>query len=262
MKLFKRIYIKAYYFQLNQKLKPLRSTSVLPDKKNLFIYFDYEREFGAGFDCIRDEQVLHILDLLDEFNIKTTWFTVGRIFEKYKESINQILSRGHEIGSHTYGHIVPFKSSSKDLKKDFRKYNQFSSAEIPIHGFHAPEGMWSKSSLKELFDNNYIYQVTGVQKNENYMPGFYKKNKDKLIYRLVTAGDDWAMYKNQHDSQEVKKFFLQLIEKIPNGGVGGVGFHPWVIHSDKKILDGFKLFLKSITSDHQISIKRADSYIN
>ena len=45
-----------------------------------------------------------ILDLLEHFNARATFFVIGQRAEEYPHLITEILSRGHEIANHTYTH--------------------------------------------------------------------------------------------------------------------------------------------------------------
>jgi peptidoglycan/xylan/chitin deacetylase (PgdA/CDA1 family) len=45
-----------------------------------------------------------ILDLLERFNARATFFVVGKSAEEYPHLITEILSRGHEIANHTHTH--------------------------------------------------------------------------------------------------------------------------------------------------------------
>ena len=45
-----------------------------------------------------------ILDLLERFNARATFFVIGQRAEEYPHLITEILSRGHEIANHTYTH--------------------------------------------------------------------------------------------------------------------------------------------------------------
>lgn len=45
-----------------------------------------------------------ILDILDEYGIRATFFFIGVNVEAYPESAKMVVSRGHEIGNHTYSH--------------------------------------------------------------------------------------------------------------------------------------------------------------
>lgn len=45
-----------------------------------------------------------MLDLLDRFQARATFFVIGRRAEEYPHLVTEILSRGHEIANHTYTH--------------------------------------------------------------------------------------------------------------------------------------------------------------
>ena len=45
-----------------------------------------------------------MLDLLDQFNARATFFVIGSRAEQYPHLLTEILSRGHEIANHTYSH--------------------------------------------------------------------------------------------------------------------------------------------------------------
>ncbi len=45
-----------------------------------------------------------ILDILDQFNVKATFFMVGTHVARNPDLAHQVAQRGHEIGSHTYTH--------------------------------------------------------------------------------------------------------------------------------------------------------------
>jgi peptidoglycan/xylan/chitin deacetylase (PgdA/CDA1 family) len=56
-----------------------------------------------------------ILDLLDNLNIKGTFFLVGEQVEKFPNLACEIVRRGHQIGSHSFYH-------SADLQKGISNY--------------------------------------------------------------------------------------------------------------------------------------------
>lgn len=48
-----------------------------------------------------------ILDLLDRYDIKTTWFVPGHTADTYPEAVAEVHACGHEIGHHGYCHENP-----------------------------------------------------------------------------------------------------------------------------------------------------------
>lgn len=45
-----------------------------------------------------------ILDILDKYHVKATFFMVGKRMEEYPEIVKDVISRGHVIANHTYTH--------------------------------------------------------------------------------------------------------------------------------------------------------------
>ena len=45
-----------------------------------------------------------LLDILDRYQVKATFFEVGRKIEKHPEIVPMIVARGHELANHSYSH--------------------------------------------------------------------------------------------------------------------------------------------------------------
>jgi peptidoglycan/xylan/chitin deacetylase (PgdA/CDA1 family) len=45
-----------------------------------------------------------LLDILDRYQVKATFFEVGRNIEKHPEIVPMIVTRGHELANHSYSH--------------------------------------------------------------------------------------------------------------------------------------------------------------
>ena len=90
-------------------LGPLQqdATAVVAAKKVLPIY-SVEREdkvISVTFDASwGGDKTLKILDLLDQYGAKATFFLVGIWVDKYPELVKEIAERGHEIGNHSNSH--------------------------------------------------------------------------------------------------------------------------------------------------------------
>ena len=61
-----------------------------------------------------------VLDLLDKYNIKATFFLVGDNVRKHPKEFQMIVERGHRLGNHTFNHIRGFEYRSKNyLERSF-----------------------------------------------------------------------------------------------------------------------------------------------
>ncbi len=63
-----------------------------------------------------------ILDILDDYNIKATFFVVGKDVDTYGDSYKRIVDDGHTIGMHSYSHNYSAIYSSKEaFESDFNE---------------------------------------------------------------------------------------------------------------------------------------------
>ncbi|MGI6538612.1 MAG: polysaccharide deacetylase family protein [Caldicoprobacterales bacterium] len=87
-------------------------------KKELPIYSVYseEKKIAISFDAAWGaEYTTTIMDILEERNIKTTFFLVGFWIDKYPERVKEIALRGHEIGNHSTTHPEMSKLSKTQI---------------------------------------------------------------------------------------------------------------------------------------------------
>ena len=54
--------------------------------------------------CRVERNIARILEMLDEHDVKATFFTLGWIAERYPGIVRDIVAGGHELASHGYGH--------------------------------------------------------------------------------------------------------------------------------------------------------------
>lgn len=61
-----------------------------------------------------------ILDILDQYDVKATFFVVGKEEDWAKEALVDIVERGHSLGMHSYSHkYADLYDSVEDFAKDF-----------------------------------------------------------------------------------------------------------------------------------------------
>ncbi len=84
-----------------------------------------------------------ILDILDEFGIKATFFTIGVNAEYYSDVIEKVIKNGHEIGNHTYSHPHVSCLNSENLKNEVEKCESviYGLTDYKTKLFRPPEGM-------------------------------------------------------------------------------------------------------------------------
>lgn len=103
------------------------------------------------------ENTLRVLDLLDEFSLKGTFFVLGWIAEHFPSLIRVISSRGHEVACHGYGHELIYNQGPDAFRRDLRRAKDMLEKIIgrPVLGYRAPsysittQSMWALDILIE-----------------------------------------------------------------------------------------------------------------
>lgn len=81
-----------------------------------------------------------VLDELDKFGVKATFFMVGQNVERYPYLLQEVISRGHVVGNHTLHHIKGFGISVKDYMIDCDHGARLTETSLlrPPHGWLTP----------------------------------------------------------------------------------------------------------------------------
>ena len=97
----------------------------------------YEKEIFITFDDGPiPEMTPWVLDTLQAYQAKATFFCVGDNVRKYPELYNRIKDEGHGIGNHSYSHLNGFRSTIRHYVRDVFKARRYIDSEL----FRPPYG--------------------------------------------------------------------------------------------------------------------------
>jgi peptidoglycan-N-acetylglucosamine deacetylase len=65
--------------------------------------------------------VPRLLELLDDFAIKATFFVPGLTADRYPQTVERIAAAGHEVGHHSYSHRSPVDLGEAGEREDFER---------------------------------------------------------------------------------------------------------------------------------------------
>ncbi len=121
------------------------------------------------------------LQILDEHDIKATFFVLGEVAKKFPSLIKEIAENGHEIGSHSLSHKQIFKLSEKQFRQEISDSKNLLEdiTSKPIIGYRAPafsimpQTQWALEVLAGegfKYDSS-VYPISGRRYG---WPGFSK----------------------------------------------------------------------------------------
>ncbi len=112
--------------------------------------------------CRVQKNTEKVLDIMDQHNVKATFFVLGWVAEHYPEVVKNIFSRGHEIASHGYLHQRVALQDRQTYREDIRKAKAILEEIIgtEVIGYRAPSYSITRETdwaFDELFEAGYLY---------------------------------------------------------------------------------------------------------
>ena len=88
-----------------------------------------------------------VLDVLDRYGIKATFFMVGDNIRKHPDEFRMVVERGHRIGNHTFNHI---RGLSYDINSYLENTDKACRMMMNTNLFRPPHGYMSPKQYVEL----------------------------------------------------------------------------------------------------------------
>ena len=143
-----------------------RIASISLDLDNQWSYMKIHGDKGwESFPSYLDIFIPHVLKVLDDLNLKITFFIVGQdaVLEKNHQWLKMITDSGHEVGNHSFHHESWLhKYSKQEINDELRRAHDAIrgvTGQAPV-GFRGPGFSWSNEVLEVLDEMGYIYDAS------------------------------------------------------------------------------------------------------
>lgn len=181
----------------------------------------------------------YILDTLDEFNAKATFFVVGRMARNNRSILDEIRSKGHRLANHSYSHEFDFPSQSHFINSLIGTHELIDSYVYRRDTllFRAPGGIWNgwreQVGNADLELRKYVgpiyWNVGGGNPNRIDDADWKCWNKGVSVSRCKTSymSQIYNNYKNgrasiilMHDiNRNSSKMLYQILQELSNDGI-------------------------------------------
>lgn len=117
-----------------------------------------ERKVALSFDAAwGNEDTQTILDILEKYDVKVTFFMTGGWVEKYPEDVKKIYEAGHELGNHGENHLNMSQLSVAEQKDEImevhKKVKVLTGVDMIV--FRPPYGDYDNSVVLTALDCGY-----------------------------------------------------------------------------------------------------------
>ncbi|KYO65283.1 polysaccharide deacetylase family protein [Thermovenabulum gondwanense] len=203
-----------YSFYFSDYDKTLRVFSFFDRLLPIYRVETQEKRIAISFDAAWGaDKTPEILDILDKYKIKTTFFLVKMWMDKYPEMTKLIASFGHEIGNHSATHPHMGKLSKDEVVKEIQsthlRIKELTGQDCKV--FRPPFGEYSDTLIKTAQELGYYviqWDVDSLDWKDLSASAIY----DRVIKR-VKPGSIVLFHNNGKNTPEALKIILPELIK-------------------------------------------------
>jgi polysaccharide deacetylase family protein (PEP-CTERM system associated) len=184
-----------------------------------------------------------ILDVLEKFDVKGTFFVLGWIAERHQDLVKRIFDAGHEIASHGYSHKLIYNQTVSEFREEtiMSKKILEDIIQVPVIGYRAASYSITNRSLWALD----ILNEAGFKYDSSIFPVYHDR------YGIADARQEPHVMACNNGGDLVE-FPLSVYEifkyKLPVSGGGYFRLYPyqftkWALESLNKSGKGFVFYL-------------------
>lgn len=168
----------------------------------IFITFD---------DGPNPETTPFVLDLLQQYQWKATFFCVGQNMLKYPELFQRIISEGHAVGNHTMKHLNSIKTKNSVYLDSFREFEDHH----PTHLFRPPYGRIKPSVARVITKTHEVIMWSWLSYDYDL-----KVSTGKILSEAerIKKGDILVLHDNAKIAERQRELLPELFRQLHQRG--------------------------------------------
>lgn len=173
-----------------------------------------DKKIAISFDAAwGDQYTKEILDILDEYDVKTTFFLVEFWVDKYPDLVKEIDARGHEIGNHSSSHPYMSKLNENqivdELKKTEDKVKNLVGKKTKL--FRPPFGDYNNRVIEVCRDNDYYV----IQWNIDSLD-WKEKGVQPVVDKVVKNVNNGSIILFHNNAKYVTEYLPIVLKELKN----------------------------------------------
>lgn len=172
-------------FMVNKKQDSIATSANVEKLLPIYHVQIQEKKVALTMNCAWNaDDIDQILKILEDNQVKMTFFMVGDWIDKFPEAVKKIKEAGHEIGSHsnTHPHVnnLSYEENQKEIETSNDKIEKITGERTKL--YRAPYGEYNNTVIKAAKDKGY-YTI--------------QWNLDTLDYTGITGTEMWNRLKDK-----------------------------------------------------------------
>lgn len=153
-----------------------------------------------------------VLDTLDMYQAKATFFCLGRNVERHPGVYDEILKRQHAVGNHTYSHLKGWKTKNQEYYRDIELAGQIIDSKL----FRPPYGQIKRSQIRHL-KNKYEITMWDVMSHD-YEQRVSKERSLNAVLKYTKSGSIIVFHDSVKAYEKLSFILPALLEEFSSNG--------------------------------------------
>lgn len=187
---------------INRVIKCYEIQTIPVIGKTVFLTFDDGPELGI---------TEFVLENLDDYGFKATFFCRGDNAEKHPELISLLREKGHSIGNHTYNHVHAFDVSAKKYLFDVKKADEVLKTSL----FRPPHGSLTLTTWLKLHKRfNVVYWA--LNSEDSSLEKYNYQHAIKNLKSRTKPGDVVLFHfckRHENETRELLPMYLKWLKE-------------------------------------------------
>lgn len=158
----------------------------------------------------------NILDILNKFQVRGTFFIIGNYADKHPKLVADIVAKGHEIGNHTMEDRPAFRLTALEFKKDLKETETNLMRFQKLKLFRPGSGLISRKQIGIVKELGYTCCLGDLYFNDPRITSVSLISW--LILRYLRPGSIIILHDGKSERVRTVKILQNILPKIINRG--------------------------------------------
>ncbi len=175
-----------------------------------------EKKVAISFDAAwGNTHTEPILDILDQYGIKTTFFLVKIWVDKYPEDVKMISERGHEVQNHSSTHPDMTTLSTEQIRKEIEDVGRSIEDITGVRPnlFRPPFGAYDNKVIETLEDMDYKVIQWSVDSLD-----WKEISADEIVERVLSQIEPGSIVLFHNDATHVEEYLPRILDELTTQG--------------------------------------------
>ncbi len=158
-----------------------------------------------------DEFTEDILNILDEYKVKATFFLVGFWVDKYPHQVEEIHRRGHEIGNHSTTHPHMANLSRDQIIEELTITNQkiYQITKVKPQVFRPPYGEYNDQVIQTAKELDYYTIQWDIDSLD-----WKELGTEPVIDKVLKGTSDGSIILFHNNAKYIKEYLPVILQRL------------------------------------------------